>query len=274
MYQAFISKLTFKQPLGLFILLLGSILCGGSSFAAETTAPIAPAASGAPAEPTPSVTPIEQAASTPTATPIPTVFEEGKHYQRLSTAVTTHKTVQQFVAENPGKIQVIEFFNYGCFWCRQLHPVLNTWALKKPESVVFYRYPVVFNKLWGSLAKTYLVINALKKTEMMDPLFFTEIHQNHVNLADEKLLKPFLVKHGISEKEFFELSNSFAINTEMTKINEIANAYQITLSPSVVINTPSGSYLSTAAMVGSEEGLISLMNFLIQRDTSKLPNQP
>jgi thiol:disulfide interchange protein DsbA len=204
---------------------------------------------------------------------IPTTFEEGKHYQKLPASITTNKTVQDLIAEDPGKIQVIEFFNYGCFWCQRLHPVLNEWAKKKPETVVFYRFPVIFNKAWELLAKDYLVVKTLGKNETLDPLFFTEIHQNRVNLSDEKLLKAFLVKHGISEKQFFEIYNSFAVNTEMAKINEIGLAYKVTLSPSVVINTPSGSYFATATMIGSEQGLIAFINYLIVREQSGVPSE-
>lgn len=221
-----------------------------------------PPTTSVPASGAPSATGIQ----TNTGTKTGQIFEEGKHYQRLSAKITTHKDVQEFIANDPGKIQVIEFFNYGCYWCQLLHPVLTEWAKTKPDNVVFYRYPVVFNKLWESLGKVYLVIKTLGKTDEVDKLFFTEIHQKQVNLADEKLLKPFLTKINIPEAKFFELYNSFAITTEMAKINNLGNAYQITLSPSVIINTPSGSYLSTATMAGSDQALIQLMNYLITRD--------
>src|SRR5262245_2928158 len=42
-------------------------------------------------------------------------YQEGKHYQKLTAKITTHPLVQQFVAADPGKVQVIEFFNYACF---------------------------------------------------------------------------------------------------------------------------------------------------------------
>lgn len=234
----------------------------------------APATSASSTTPVPAAQHGHTVTGSKNPTAIPAAFEEGKHYHRLSAKITTNKDIQELIAETPGKIQVIEFFNYGCYWCQQLHPVLTEWAKNKPENVVFYRFPVVFNKLWAALAKTYLVIKSLGKDATLDPLFFTEIHQKHINLADEKILKEFLIKHGIEDTKFFELYNSFAINTEMAKINNLGNAYQITLSPSVVINTPSGSYLSTATMVGSEQKLLEVLNFLIAKDSVPPKSDP
>lgn len=200
----------------------------------------------------------------------PTQFEEGRHYKKLPQLITDHKIVKDHIAETPGKIQVIEFFNYGCFWCQQLHPLLNEWTKTKPISVVFYRYPVVFNKQWDALARTYLVVKKLEKTDALDMQFFSEIHQKRINLADEKLLREFLTKQNVAVDPFFELYNSFAINSEMAMANEISNAFQITLSPSVVINTPTGSYFATATMVGTEKNLIALIDFLIAREEKEL----
>lgn len=198
-----------------------------------------------------------------------TQFEEGKHYKKLPEIITNNQIVKDHIAETPGQIQVIEFFNYGCFWCHQVHPLLNEWVKTKPTTVAFYRYPVIFNKQWDALARTYLVVKKLEKNEALDLIFFSEIHQKKVNLADEKLLRAFLTEHNIPVEPFFEMYNSFAINSEMAKVNDIANAYQITLSPSIVVNTPSGSYFATATMVGTEKNLISLIDFLIKKENNE-----
>src|SRR5688500_16267284 len=75
-------------------------------------------------------------------------FEEGTHYKKISASVTTKPEIQQFMARDPGKIQVISFFSYACLWCHRLHPYINNWVSQKPENVVFYRMPVVFNAGW------------------------------------------------------------------------------------------------------------------------------
>ncbi len=201
---------------------------------------------------------------------VPITFEQGKHYQRLDLKIVENKNIQQLMAEDPKKVQVLEFFNYGCFWCGHLHPIINTWVKEKPENVVFYRFPLVFNKYLEPLAKAYYVAKALNANEKLDEAFFTAIHKKHIDLSNEKLLREFFVEHGVSEKQFLDLYNSFTINKELTKAKDIADAYQISASPVLIVNGPTGSYLLTAKMVGSEQGLIDVLNFLVSSQTKKL----
>ena len=199
----------------------------------------------------------------------PIVFEEGKHYHRISTEITAHKNIQDFIKEDYGKIQVIEFFNYGCFWCSRLHPILRSWARTKPINVVFYSIPVIFNEKWEILGKAYFIVKNLGKTDTLDAEFFTAIHQNHLDLGDEKHLKEFFNKKGVPEKEFSELYQSFTVNSALARAEALANAYHIALSPVIVVNAPSGSYLLTAKAAGTEEALKSVLNYLISEESKK-----
>lgn len=195
-------------------------------------------------------------------------FEEGKHYLRYSAKVTTSTAVQALINENPGQVQVLQFFNYGCFWCQRLHPLVNEWLTKKPSNVVFLRFPLVWNKNWEVLAKAFFMTKALGKPESIDMDFFTAIHQNSIDLGDEKRLQQFFVQQGLTEQQFLDLYNSFAINRELARSNELGNAYEITASPVIIINSPSGSYLITAAMAGSEQAVISVLDFLLSKDST------
>lgn len=192
------------------------------------------------------------------------VFEEGKHFQKLPVKITSSPIVQQFIAKDPGKIQVLAFFSYGCFWCQRLHPLVDQWRSKKPESVVFYRFPVNFHQGWDKLAKAYYMVEQMSRSQELDKEFFEAIHQKHSNLGDDKLLKEFFVKHGISEEKFNEMFNSFAVNRSYAQGNEIANAFQVTLSPIFIVNTPSGSYLLSAALAGSEQRVMETLEYLIK----------
>lgn len=193
-------------------------------------------------------------------------FEEGKHYQKLSAKITTSPVVQQFIEKNPGKIQVIEFFGYACFWCQRLHPHLNEWAAKKPENIIFYRFPVYFSKGWDVLAKAYYIVEKIGKNSTLDKEFFLAIHKDHIDLSNEKKLEDFFLKQGISQKQVKELYHSFEVNRNYERGNEVANAYEIIVSPAVVLNLSSGSYLVTAVMAGSEQSVIDIIAFLIDRD--------
>lgn len=211
--------------------------------------------------------------SIPHAVPDLSVIEEGKHYRKIGPTVLLNKNVQELIAQDPGKIQVIEFFSYACFWCQRLHPIVNAWVEKMPSNVAFHRYPLQFHKQWVPLAKAYYVVKALGRSHELDPVFFKAIHETHINLPDEKLLQTFFAEHGVPEKQFLELYGSFTLNQEVAKANELGNAYEIAESPVLIVNGPSGSYIFSARMVGSEQGVIKVLEFLIEREAKQLPSQ-
>lgn len=200
-------------------------------------------------------------------------FQEGKHYRKLSAKITTHPAVQQFVANDPGKIQVIEFFSYACAWCQRLHPMIDQWVDKKPQNVAFYRFPIVFHAGWDKLAKAYYMVEKLGKNRELDSEFFTAIQQNNVNLADEKLLKDFFIRHGVSEDKYDEIYKSFGIDLAMKKGNEISEAFEVTLSPILIINTPTGSYLLLASMAGSEKAVMEILDYIIAKESKQIQSE-
>ena len=61
---------------------------------------------------------------------------EGKNYVRLSVPVPTNAPA--------GKLEVVDFFWYGCPHCAAFEPELDSWAKRLPDDVVFSRVPVAF----------------------------------------------------------------------------------------------------------------------------------
>jgi len=193
-------------------------------------------------------------------------FQEGQHYKKIPAKITTHPDIQNFIAENPNQVQVIEFFSYACLWCQRLHPYVDRWANQKPDNVVLYRFPVVFSQGWEVLAKAYYVVEKLGKTGTLDSVLFDAIHKKQMNLGHEKQVEAFLAQQGILPKTFSELYHSFGIQHAFLRGRRIVDAYQVVMSPAIIVNTTSGSYLLSPVMAGSEQGVIEIMNYLINRD--------
>ena len=70
----------------------------------------------------------------PVATPAPNSIMEGVDYQALTMVQPT---------EAKGKIEVTEFFWYGCPHCFEFDAELHAWV-KKQKNIVFKRVPVAF----------------------------------------------------------------------------------------------------------------------------------
>lgn len=164
---------------------------------------------------------------------------------------------------NPAKIEVIEFFWYGCPHCFSFEPSLKAWLKTKPENVEFIRIPAVFNEQWGKHAKAYYVAEALGVLDKVhDPLF--DGVQAKKELETEDQLAKFFAEHGVKEAEFRETYNSFMVDTKMRQAPEIAAKYGIDGVPAIIVN---GKYRTTGSLAGTQEKMIDVMNELIKKES-------
>src|SRR6188508_1958804 len=102
---------------------------------------------------------------------------EGREYVRLKSPVPV---------ESGKKIEVIEFFSYGCPHCSDLEPYLQNWFKTAPADVQFRRVPVMFQERWKVLAKIYYTLDALGEEARLSPDVFKAIHANGQPLWDDK----------------------------------------------------------------------------------------
>ncbi len=164
---------------------------------------------------------------------------------------------------NPAKIEVIEFFWYGCPHCYSFEPSLKAWLKTKPENVEFIRIPAVFNEQWGKHAKAYFTAEALGVLDKVHGDLFDGV-QAKKELETEDQLAKFFVEHGVKEAEFRETYNSFMVDTKMRQAPEIAAKYGIDGVPAIIVN---GKYRTTGSLAGTQEKMIDVINELIKKES-------
>jgi len=178
-------------------------------------------------------------------------------YETLSPAQPT---------QNPDKIEVIEFFWYGCPHCYTFEPLLEKWVKSLPENVEFIRKPAVFNETWGKHAKAYYTAEALGVVDKIHADFFDAVQNKKDKLETEEQLAKFFVAHGVNETEFHEAYNSFLVDAKMRQAPIMASRYGITGVPVIIVN---GKYKTNGPLAGSHEKMIEIMNQLIQQESTK-----
>lgn len=181
---------------------------------------------------------------------------EGKDYLIIKSAESN--------TPQPGeKIQVIEFFNYGCPWCYSLEAKLSTWLANKPKDVEFYRVPVVFESGWDIYARAYYVANALKIADKISPKLFDAIHKEHKNLADEKAMEAFFIANGVSAKDFHSAYHaSPTIDMDLNHGLKMIHDFEIYEVPTIVINQ---KYKVNPRLAASDnQRLLGIVDYLIQ----------
>ncbi|MGX5700421.1 thiol:disulfide interchange protein DsbA/DsbL [Acinetobacter kookii] len=159
----------------------------------------------------------------------------------------------------PGKIEVREFFWYGCPHCYRLEPHMQTWLKKMPKEVNFVRTPAAMNPLWEQGARGYFVSEALgvrKKTHL--PLFHA-IHAGGQQIFDQNSQAKFFVKYGVPEAKFNSMFNSFAITSKVAQAKQLAQQYQLSGVPAVVVN---GKYV----VQGEDAKVTQVISYLVEKE--------
>src|SRR3984957_20159030 len=182
----------------------------------------------------------------------------GTHYQVLSPAQPTDAP--------PGKIEVIEFFWYGCPHCAVLEPYIQNWLKDKPPYIEFVRIPVMFGEVHRAHARLFYTLQALGKVDELNSKVFDQIHQQRDPLYapddDKGTLQDqlhFAKANGISEADFMSAYSSFAVQANLQKADDLMRRDRIEGVPSIVI---AGKYESDVGMAGGQANLIQLTNDL------------
>ena len=196
----------------------------------------------------------------------PLKYIDGKEYQQAPQSIVNNPAVQDYLKQGNGKVQVLEFFSYACSWCYKLDPFVEVWSKKLPDYVNFQRVPVEFQASWHNLTKAYYTARDLKVFDKMHGEFFSAVQNNQVNDSAQPVLQKFFVAHGVKADDFDKTFTSFDVDRQQKWASSMSQAYRITAVPAVIVQGPSGVYVTTVRMAGSEENLLKVVDFLIQQE--------
>ncbi len=182
-------------------------------------------------------------------------FIAGTHYEVLPAPVRT---------EDPNKIEVAEFFWYGCSHCYEFEPSVNAWSKKVAKDVNFVRVPVTF---FGDSAvqhaKMYYTAKQLNKLDKLHESFFTAMHVGKQTLANKDEIGKLFLQQGVDMNTFKKTFDSFSTDS-LTKLAQAkTNGSKITGTPEVVVN---GKYRVSTRLAGSFPQMLKVVDFLIEKE--------
>jgi thiol-disulfide isomerase/thioredoxin len=126
-----------------------------------------------------------------------------------------------------GKIEVLEFFSYGCPHCNEFYPFISAWAAKLPKDVVFKRVATGLGRMpWTNLARMYYALETTGDLTRLDAQVFHAIHEEHAPLFDEKRSAEWVGKHGVDVVKFNTAFESFGVNTKVNQAEEMVENLQ------------------------------------------------
>jgi thiol:disulfide interchange protein DsbA len=178
-------------------------------------------------------------------------FLEGVEYVR----------VRPQPVETGSKIEVREFFWYGCSHCFALEPFLERWLKTLPKNVQFIRTPGVFNERWAVHARTYYAFETLGITAKMHYPLFQALHVDKRPLFDAESIAAFVAEKGGDRKAFLDAYNSFGMQANVNRAIQAGSAYVIDSVPTLIVD---GKYMTNANIAGGYDRVPKVLDFLVK----------
>ncbi len=172
---------------------------------------------------------------------------------------------QQPVVTGP-RVEVREFFWYGCPHCFHMEPVLNKWLKTMPRDAQFVRTPAIFNPAWAPAARAFFTFQALGITEKVHDAFFRAIHVQHENMNNPANVATFLEKYGISRKTALSTYNSFSVDADLRRTQSMEVPYGIDSVPTFVVD---GRYVTNPEIAGGQRRCLRIVSYLIEKSAAK-----
>ena len=161
-----------------------------------------------------------------------------------------------------GKIDVIEFFSYGCPHCYTFEPMLEAWVKKLPADVAFRRVPAAFNAPFEGYAKLYYALEAMGLMETMHKRVFAAIHVQRQRLDKDADLAALVQSAGGDGAKFVDAYKSFGVATKVRQGKQLAEAYKIDGVPTLGIH---GRWFTAGSLAGTHERALAVADQLIVR---------
>ena len=183
-------------------------------------------------------------------------WKPGTNYDVLTPAQPTNVS--------PGKVEVVEVFWLGCPHCYALEPFVQAWLKNKPAYIEFVRVPVMWGPAHRAHARLFYTLQALNRPDLFEKAFDT-IQQKHEPLVaqseDEtlKLQEAFAKDNGITADDFAKAYNSFTVNSNLQRAEQLTQRYQVQGVPLVVVD---GKYSTDVAKAGGPQQLIQIIDDL------------
>lgn len=191
-------------------------------------------------------------------------YKEGEHYSRM---VPTQPTVG-----GADKIEVAEFFWYGCSHCFDFEPYINGWSADKPANVRFVRIPAMWNRVLKLHARLFYTEQVLVRNGVIKDAagfrnaVFEEYHRRSNRLTSEAAIQKLFERHDVSAAEFERTWKSFEVDQKLRVAEDLARRYGVSNVPAIVVN---GKYVTGGTQAGSYTRLLEVIDELIARESAR-----
>lgn len=178
--------------------------------------------------------------------------QEGVDYLALDKRVPVEST--------GGKVEVIEFFWYGCPHCNAFEPRLEQWIKRSANDVVVKRVPVAFRDDFVPQQRLFYTLEALNRVDDLHAKVFYTIHVERQVLNRQETILQWAEKQGLDRAKFLEIYNSFAVQTKARRATQLQDAYKVSGVPALGI---AGRFYTDGSLARNMDRALQVTDFLV-----------
>ena len=138
------------------------------------------------------------------------------------------------------KIEVLEFFFYGCSHCFDLHTPLSAWEKTMPRDVELTYVPTIFRDSMEPMARTLYALESIGQFDKLHDVLYRAWNVDKVQLFDEASISDFVARHGVDKAKFSSAYNSFSMQSKVTRARQMVRSYGVRGTPTLVVD---GKYM-------------------------------
>jgi protein dithiol oxidoreductase (disulfide-forming) len=163
--------------------------------------------------------------------------------------------------ETGERIEVIDFFWYGCPHCNNLQPALEAWIKRKPADVALRRVPAILQDSWAPHARIYCTLEQLNEVERLHLKVYDSYHIEELAMSRPDVMEQWAVRNGIDRRKWRDAYYSPEVDAKVERAKKLTEAYDVQGTPTLVVD---GRYLTSGALAPSLNGMIPVLEDLIR----------
>ena len=167
------------------------------------------------------------------------------------------------------RIEVIEFFYYGCPICYETQPLLSRWLTAAPEYVALRRVPAFSSENWEAFAKLYYTLEELGQIARLHWPIYDNFHFDGVMLNDQKVMADWVARNGIDRQKFVETYDSAGVQAKVSQGREMMKTYDVRGVPTFVVD---GKYVTSSRLAGGTRQMMHVVDELVKRARQERPD--
>jgi thiol:disulfide interchange protein DsbA len=184
-----------------------------------------------------------------------------------SAQVRARQNIEYRVLEQPqpvetgDRIEMIDFFWYGCPYCNQFLPFLEAWIKTKPSDVAVQRMPAMLKDSWAPHARIYYTLELLNEAERLHARVFHSYHVEELHMSKPDVMEQWAVKNGIDKRKWVEAYFSPEVDGKIARAQRAMKLYTVEGTPSLAVD---GRYITSGSMAPSIKAMVVVLDDLIR----------